>query len=113
MQRIYRDPDGTTWIETRLINGVSRLQEAEQKHGTWLRDFAGRQIEIPTVNLAAWTRSTTDDRITHLEGLLAPVLDAMPAEQAGPIRDALAALYDIPDEWRAKRLAAARNAARR
>ncbi|MEV8324585.1 hypothetical protein [Kitasatospora sp. NPDC056731] len=108
MHRIYRDPAGTTWIETRLLHGASRLQEARLEHGTWLRDHTGHQIEMPTTDLAAWTRITTDDRITHLESLLTPVLADLPEQQATPIRAALAALYDIPDEWRAARLSARR-----
>jgi hypothetical protein len=108
VHRIYRDPNGTTWIETRLINDTSRLQEAEQRHSTWLRADHGRQIEMPTADLAAWTRITTDTRITHLEDLLAPVLAQLPEQQAAPIRDAVAALYDIPDESHAARLRARR-----
>ncbi|MFJ9448196.1 hypothetical protein ACIRRH_41230 [Kitasatospora sp. NPDC101235] len=108
MRRIYRDPDGTTWIETRLTTGASRLQEAEQQHGAWLRHYGGCEIEMPTADLTAWTRITEDDRITHLESLLAPVLAQLPEQQAAPIRDAVAALYDIPDESHAARLRARR-----
>ncbi|MFD8083844.1 hypothetical protein ACFV4F_19320 [Kitasatospora sp. NPDC059722] len=46
------------------------------------------------------TDTTPEQRIAHLTALLTPVLDALPPEQAQPIREALEQVRALPTEDR-------------
>lgn len=124
---IYRAGDGRHWgaYEHNYVVHLVKLVPAVQDEttGRWAWGDLTTHVTVTEDELASAydvvpPESLRDPRITRLgvlvERLLAEHATAtgQPAAAADEIRDALADVREIPEEWARKRTAAARNAAR-